>query len=121
MAEDLKNIIKEGWLEKESKYLKQWRSRWFVLTSNSIYSFKDQKIYKGPTEVIPLSTITTIKSTDDETSKENSFKIELSDRRFYMAAPTNLEKELWIGAVGKAMVKKTLQSKNAVPEGEDFD
>lgn len=25
MLEDLKSIIKEGWLEKESKFLKAWR------------------------------------------------------------------------------------------------
>lgn len=25
MIEDLNNIVKEGWLEKESKFLKSWR------------------------------------------------------------------------------------------------
>ena len=43
MHEDLKNILKEGWLEKESKYLKAWRKRWFVLTPNTLYSFKESK------------------------------------------------------------------------------
>eukprot|EP00825_Cyclidium_porcatum_P025185 TRINITY_DN27447_c0_g1_i1.p1 TRINITY_DN27447_c0_g1~~TRINITY_DN27447_c0_g1_i1.p1 ORF type:complete len:127 (+),score=21.39 TRINITY_DN27447_c0_g1_i1:85-465(+) len=112
MNDDLKNIIKEGWLDKESKYLKQWRQRWFVLTPNTLYTFKEQKIYKSPTEIIPLKQVTTIKSTDDETNKSNSFKIEVQDRKFYMAASTNHEKEQWIGAIGKAMVKLNTRKNN---------
>lgn len=41
LHEDLKNIIKEGFLEKESRTLKTWRKRWFVLTPNTLYSFKE--------------------------------------------------------------------------------
>lgn len=48
MMEDLKNIMKEGYLEKESAFFKSWRRyslntynrRWFVLTTTTLYSFK---------------------------------------------------------------------------------
>ena len=43
LHEDLKNIIKEGWLEKESRTFKSWRKRWFVLTPKTLYSFKEMK------------------------------------------------------------------------------
>ena len=66
MHEDLKNVVKEGWLEKESRLIKSWRKRWFVLTNNTLYSFKDTKQYRNPTEVINLKNITTIKTTDGE-------------------------------------------------------
>ena len=41
MHVDLKNVVKEGWLEKESRHIKSWRKRWFVLTNNTLYSFKN--------------------------------------------------------------------------------
>jgi len=41
LHEDLKNIVKEGFLEKESRLIKAWRKRWFVLTPNTLYSFKE--------------------------------------------------------------------------------
>ena len=66
MDENLKNTVKEGWLEKESRHIKSWRKRWFVLTNNTLYSFKDTKQYRNPTEVINLKNITTIKTTDGE-------------------------------------------------------
>lgn len=51
MLDDLKNIMKEGWLEKESRVFKSWRKyccklsirRWFVLTTTTLYTFKAEK------------------------------------------------------------------------------
>ena len=77
-----------------------------VLTPNGIYSFKAQtEDYKNPTESIPLKDCSTIKSAEDETHKENAFRLDCqSNRIFYFVAPTSSEKEGWIGAIGKTMV-----------------
>ncbi|CAD8085252.1 unnamed protein product [Paramecium primaurelia] len=109
MLEDLKNIMKEGWLEKESRVFKSWRRRWFVLTTTTLYSFKAEKQYSNPTEIIQLSTVSTIKSCQEETNKENTFKIDTPDQTFFLQASNNQDKEGWIGAVGKAMVKLNLK------------
>ncbi len=40
VTEDIKNHkIKEGFMYKKSRYLKEWRERWIVLTKDYIYSF----------------------------------------------------------------------------------
>ena len=40
LAEELKNCkIREGSLLKRSKFLKEWRNRWIVLTNNYLISF----------------------------------------------------------------------------------
>jgi len=104
-----KDIVKEGWLSKQSKFLKEWRKRWFVLTPTHLYTFKLERQYKSPTEKILLKECTTVKSAEDEIHKENSFRIDSTNAVFYIMAPTTTEKEAWIGAIGKAMVKPSLR------------
>mmetsp|Transcript_26940 Transcript_26940/g.23801 ORF Transcript_26940/g.23801 Transcript_26940/m.23801 type:complete len:122 (-) Transcript_26940:115-480(-) len=115
-ANDFDNIIKEGWLTKQSKFLKEWRKRWFVLTPTHLYSFKEEKKYKNPTEVIVLKDCTTVKSAEDEIHKENAFRIDSYNRVFYIIANSGADKEGWIGAIGKAMVKPSLRKDN---DGDD--
>ena len=53
--------IKEGWLQKESRYRKVWRDRWCVLTSDFFYTFANEKQYVEPTERIEITKIKTVK------------------------------------------------------------
>jgi hypothetical protein len=50
-------VIFEGWVFKKSKYLGDWRARWFVLTSNFLYSYKEERNYASPTEKISVLSI----------------------------------------------------------------
>mmetsp|Transcript_76907 Transcript_76907/g.89359 ORF Transcript_76907/g.89359 Transcript_76907/m.89359 type:complete len:118 (+) Transcript_76907:44-397(+) len=106
--ESFKDILKEGWLAKESRIFKSWRKRWFVLTPTHLYSFKDERVYKSPTEVISLKECTTVKSAEEDTHKENTFRVDSAERSFYIQASSTSEKEAWIGAIGKAMVKPSI-------------
>lgn len=56
------NRIKEGFLIKRSRHLKEWKLRWMVLTRTHLYSFEGQGNYRNATEKIPLKEVTTIKS-----------------------------------------------------------
>ena len=47
--------------------------RWFVLTKSHILSYKDERLYKNPTEAIPMSTCCTVKSVEEEINKPNAF------------------------------------------------
>ena len=41
MEHELKNNkLREATLEKRSKFLKEWRERWVVVTQNFIFTFK---------------------------------------------------------------------------------
>ena len=68
---DKKDLIKEGFLKKESRFRKKWRDRWCVLTSTFFYTFENQGIYKNPTESIDVKIIKTVKT--DETKSGNFF------------------------------------------------
>ena len=44
-----KNKIKQGWVTKQSRFLKEWKDRWIVLTRTYLYSFEQKGVYKKPT------------------------------------------------------------------------
>mmetsp|Transcript_8286 Transcript_8286/g.10875 ORF Transcript_8286/g.10875 Transcript_8286/m.10875 type:complete len:94 (+) Transcript_8286:31-312(+) len=78
------DIVKEGFLFKQSRYIKDWRKRFVVLTKTHLITYRDNVDYKNPTEVISMDTCCTVKSTDDEMNKANSFKLEVKGRTFYL-------------------------------------
>jgi len=101
---DFKNKVKEGYLFKQSRHLKQWRKRWFVLDDNKLYSFKSKDEMKNATETIDLKVFSSVKSSEDYTGRANSFDVYSPDFIFSMAAETESDKEDWIRAIGKAIV-----------------
>ncbi len=86
--------------------------------------------WAAPTEVIPINNCCTVKSADDELNIKNTFvsksstwnrfwptrkfrspplqKVLVQDRTFYFMAGDNSDKEAWIGALGKAMIKTSV-------------
>lgn len=98
------NKQKEGYLKKQSRHLKQWRKRWFVLDDHKLYSFKDAKNLHAATEIIDLKVFSSVKSSEDYTNKANSFDVYSPDFVFSMAAESETEKEDWIRAIGRAIV-----------------
>jgi hypothetical protein len=97
-------ILKEGWLEKQSRHLKRWRKRWFVLQDCTLYSYAQEKVYDTPTEMIDLRVFCSVKSCEDVTLKEHSFVVYSSAAAFTMVAATEPDKEDWIRAIGRAIV-----------------
>lgn len=104
------DVVKEGFLVKQSKHLKDWRRRWFVLTPQYLCSFKSQGEYRNPTEHIRLRDCSTVKSADEDTGKENSFRVDSPARVFYVIADSSAEKEAWIGHIGRMMVRPTVMT-----------
>jgi len=100
----INNPQKEGFLEKQSRHLKRWKRRWFVLQDSNLYSFKKEKDYKDPTEIIDLRVFSSVKSSEDYTNKQHSFDVYSTDMVFSMVAATENEKEDWIRAIGRAIV-----------------
>ena len=77
-------MVKEGWLQKQSFvtyktligkliikqlnigiYIRSWRERWVVLTPNALFTFKNQKAYKNPTQIIENNAIILVKQKND--------------------------------------------------------
>eukprot|EP00743_Colponemidia_sp_Colp-15_P001076 GILK01001187.1.p1 GENE.GILK01001187.1~~GILK01001187.1.p1 ORF type:complete len:126 (-),score=15.73 GILK01001187.1:153-530(-) len=113
------SILKEGWLFKQSKFIKEWRRRWFVLTATHLYSFKSQGVYKNPTEVIDLRNCSTVKSAEEELNTEFAFRVDTPDRTFFLQASELSDKESWIGSIGRAMVRPSVM--RSYSEEQEYD
>ncbi|KAI2506314.1 hypothetical protein MHU86_8144 [Fragilaria crotonensis] len=93
----------EGWLTKQSSWLKDWRRRYFILKGSKLFFAKTD--YSAPHGMIDLSQCTTVKSADLKSKKRNSFEISTPETTFLMYADTEKEKDDWIGSVGKSIVR----------------
>jgi len=100
----INNPAKEGHLEKQSRHLKRWKRRWFVLQDSTLYSFEKEKEYRNPTEVIDLKVFSSVKSSEETTLRQYSFDVYSQDMGFSMVATSDSEKEDWIRAIGRAIV-----------------
>ena len=61
-----------------------------------------------------------VKSIDDEVNKVNSFKIDIAGTVFKFQAESYSEKEGWIGALGKAMIRKSVMIDETMDKLPDF-
>ena len=99
-------ITLSGYLTKQSDWLKDWRRRYFILTPNNQLFFCKNE-YCAPHGRIDLSTCTTVKSADVKSRKKFSFEISTHDKMYLMYADSEKEKDDWIGAVGKSIVRSS--------------
>mmetsp|Transcript_47439 Transcript_47439/g.70575 ORF Transcript_47439/g.70575 Transcript_47439/m.70575 type:complete len:164 (-) Transcript_47439:180-671(-) len=93
----------EGWLTKQSVWLKDWRRRYFILKGSKLFFSKSD--IQAPHGMIDLSLCTTVKSADLKSKKRNSFEISTPETTFLLYADTEKEKDDWIGSVGKSIVR----------------
>mmetsp|Transcript_3204 Transcript_3204/g.5507 ORF Transcript_3204/g.5507 Transcript_3204/m.5507 type:complete len:148 (+) Transcript_3204:96-539(+) len=98
---------RSGWLTKQGEYIKTWRKRWFVLKGGKIFWFKSNVVTQEsvPRGCIDVNKCLSIKGAEDTINKPCSFEISTHTESMFFIADTEKEKEDWINAVGRAIVK----------------
>jgi len=114
---DTDNAEYEGFLTKQSMWLKDWRRRFFLLKGSKLFYCSNE--YSTPHGMIDLALCTTVKSADLKSRKRNSFEISTPETTYLLYADTEQEKDDWIGRVGKAIVRcsSTYYSQSASGSG----
>ncbi|VWU51527.1 conserved protein, unknown function [Hepatocystis sp. ex Piliocolobus tephrosceles] len=113
-------VQKEGWLFKQSKFLKRLRKRYIILTKDFICSFKSQ-YYPGekPTEILYFTNFTELTSVEDlrkirQVEREiglndlHLFKIRYINRNIVFVTVDRDEKNDWMKHISKQMIKQTV-------------
>mmetsp|Transcript_6587 Transcript_6587/g.18419 ORF Transcript_6587/g.18419 Transcript_6587/m.18419 type:complete len:212 (-) Transcript_6587:236-871(-) len=103
IVHDASNAEYEGWLTKQSAWLKEWRRRYFILKGSKLFFAKNE--YGAPHGMMDLAHCTTVKSADLKSKKRHSFEISTPETQYLLYADTEGQKDDWIGRVGKAIVR----------------
>mmetsp|Transcript_104682 Transcript_104682/g.165281 ORF Transcript_104682/g.165281 Transcript_104682/m.165281 type:complete len:146 (-) Transcript_104682:262-699(-) len=93
------DVIREGFLLKESKVLKVWRKRWCVLTSSCLYAFKKQGDNTHPTEFLRFDSCLCVKPLSHSAGHRNILCIDSPDRTFLLSANSDAERDAWAEAL----------------------
>ena len=99
-------IVKQGWLQKKSKYIGSWRKRYCVINGESIFTFKNEGNLENHTECIPLSSIVAIGADQDlncDTIESDTFYLQVDKKKYYFCAGTISEKREWLMFIQKYM------------------
>lgn len=98
---------RSGWLMKQGEVMKTWRRRWFILKDGKIFWFKSDIIGPNtqPRGIVEVNKCLSIKGAEDAINKPHAFEISTTDQNMYFIADSDKEKEDWINAVGRAIVR----------------
>eukprot|EP01084_Bolivina_argentea_P259415 437710_1 len=89
---DKNKIIKEGWLQKKSKHLGEWRSRLLVLTTDYLFIYTQNDVTIDAKKIIKLSTVTVHSFSD------TILQIKGQDN-YLLKAATSSEKQQWMDII----------------------
>eukprot|EP01084_Bolivina_argentea_P029006 53867_1 len=88
-------VLKEGWLQKKSRYIRAWRKRWVVITLNNIITYKTKEKQER-TELFNAEEFETISSTQNDVV----FCIKINGKNdIYFKCDELLEKQEWINNI----------------------
>ena len=74
MRYDTNNGSYEGWLTKQSEWLKDWRRRWFILKGDKLFFAKSN--FSVPHGMVDLSKCQTVKSAEHKAGKKYAMEVQ---------------------------------------------
>lgn len=91
-----------GYLTKKSRWMGEWRRRFFILKGSKMFFAKDEE--STPHGMIDLVDCVRAKPAQDNTSRRSfAFEIVLKDQRFVMCAESSEEQMKFLQFIGRAL------------------
>lgn len=84
-------------------WLRDWRRRFFELRGDTLAFSKGEG--SEPHGTIDLKSCLTVKSAGDKCGRKHAFEVATAQRVFFMCADSEKDKDEWIGAIGRAIVR----------------
>ena len=92
-------VIIYGFLKKQSKYIKLWKGRFFILTNHYLFAFTGIENDADCTMALDLSTILSIEDIEekvDKEDKENIFVVRCPSIKYFFKAENEQIKKKWM-------------------------
>jgi len=90
---DTSNPDYQGWLTKQSVWLKDWRRRYFILKGSKLFFAKSE--LSACHGMIDLASCMTVKSAEYKAHKKNALEVSTPDTTYLMHADTEKDKDDW--------------------------
>lgn len=94
-----KQIIKAGWIEKKSHYLKKWRKRWLVLRSKTLATYKTDNHHGKSTMEIPVTAIIDASPLGSEQNNDFIFTVTVAEEKFHLKTNNDGEMCAWLNLI----------------------
>jgi hypothetical protein len=94
--------VLEGWVWKRSRFLKNWRRRWLVLTRDGLESLKQRSANVRATETIQLRDFRRVYNADGEVSMARCFCV-VGSRNFYLVSDDEQQKAEWLRQINNVL------------------
>ena len=95
-------MIKSGWVEKCSKYLKKWRRRWLVLSSSTLKTFKSENESSKNTMQVDLMSIIDTYPVKSSGPNEFIFMIVQQSKKYSLRTSIEAESLAWLKLINLA-------------------
>ena len=89
-------VIIYGFLKKQSKYIKLWKGRFFILTNHYLFAFTGIENDADCTMALDLSTILTIEEIEEKEGKKNVFVVRCPTINYFFKAENEDIKKKWL-------------------------
>ena len=95
----------EGWIGKRSKWLGEWRNRYFLLIGARLFYAKDETT--TPHGLIDLLDCISIKAVNNNVEKGYMIEIKLKAKSFHILVQTIEEQNQWLDAINLSLQKNS--------------
>ena len=95
----------EGWIGKRSKWLGEWRNRYFLLIGARLFYAKEE--HSAPHGVIDLLDCISIKAVNNTIEKGYMIEMKLKTKSFHILVQTIEEQNQWLDAINQSLQKNS--------------
>lgn len=114
MAEDdFNKVIKEGYMQKQGAWVKNWKRRYFILKKGSLFYYKERedKIPRGIINLLNASVVPVHEKESDIQGPHYVFGIKTGFRTWWIACKDNTTKLQWMQTIQQACINNSMVQK----------
>ena len=105
------NVIIYGFLQKRSKYIHLWKTRFFILTNNYLFAFTGIENDADCTMALDLSSILEVSDVESNLETKKTFVIKTIGPNYFFRAEKEGISNKWKNEINK-IVEKNRKNKN---------